>query len=461
MLASGKGRFAVTTALLMVTAAFAGCATPQQEQLSEESACLDAESSGDMETQGAQADGETNPAPSIVDVPEAELLQQPGGGPIKIGTLLPLTGELEAFGPDMQAAVELAAEDINNAGGVMGREIQVVQGDSQTDSSQAPQEFNRLVAQNVTAVVGAASSGVTNSVLEQAVDNDVVLITPASTSPALTNRDNNQLFFRVPPNDLLQGKVMASLLEEDGVDSASTLYVNNDYGQGLSDQFASEFDGEIVNEVSFDSDATQFSSEVTEVSNGNPDAIVAVMYPKNGVPLMQEAFTQGLTSETEFYFSEGVFSGDFVDPLGTTEEGNSIVAGCKGTTPEVLLDTGPESFQQRFNKSEGHPPGLFAAQSYDAAIAVALGMSYSQSTDPNDFKKGMQKVWNSPGKKTSNVTEALALAQAGQNIDWQGPSGDFDWNDKHDPERGVYGIWQVTEEGDLDVLERGIEVELD
>jgi len=459
---TGKGRLAVLAAVTLVTAGLAGCATPEGPG-AQALACTENLDSGNT-TAEASLGAASGPASSMHETLTGEAPGlQPGTGTIKIGTLLPLTGSLEAFGEDMQRSVQLAAQQINENGGVRGQEIEIVRGDSRTDSSQAPQEFQRLLEENVTAVVGAASSGVTSSVLNLAVENDVVLITPASTSPALTveDRDNDKLFFRVPPNDVLQGKVMADALEEDGVESISTLYVNNDYGQGLSDQLVQEFDGEVVDTVSFDEDATQFGGEVTQLSQGSPEAVVGVMYPGNGVPIMTEAHDQGLTEDVEFYFSEGVFSGDFVDDVGNTTDGSPIIAGCKGTTPQALLDTGPESFQTSFEDEYGEAPGLFAAQSYDATVAVALGMAYSDSTDPQEFKTGMETIWSAPGQSTSDLSEALALTQAGQDIDWAGPSGDFNWSERHDPERGLYGIWQVTADGELTVLEDGIEASLD
>lgn len=456
---TGKGRFACLAALAMLTAGLAGCATPQGPG-AQENACAENLDEDDAMSEQTAADAEEEALEDTLTAPTSNLPQH-GGDPIRIGTLLPLTGSLQAFGGDMQRAVELAVKDVNANGGVMGRNLEVVQGDSQTDSSQAPQEFQRLLDEGVDGVVGAASSGVTNSVLNTAVENDMVLITPASTSPTLTAQDNNKLFFRVPPNDVLQGKVMADLLEQDGVDSVSTLFVNNDYGQGLSDQLVEEFDGTVDSTVSFDEDASQFSGEVTQLAQAESEAIVAVMYPGNGVPIMSEAFSQGLTETSKFYFSEGVFSGDFVQQVGNDSAGNSIVAGCKGTTPQALLDTGPESFQQKFEDEYGDPPGLFAAQSYDATIAIALGMAYSGSATPNEYKRGMETIWSSPGENVSDVGEALRLAHTGTDIDWAGPSGDFDWNERHDPVKGLYGIWQVTEDGELDVLEDGIEAELE
>jgi len=416
------------------------------------------EDTGDGEADSIETEASTPIEQRLSPMPSA---QQGESEPITIGTLLPLTGELKQFGPDMQRAVELAAEDINNAG-ILSQEIEIAQGDSQTDDAQAPQELNRLINQeDIVGFVGAASSGVSGSVIEQAVSNEIAMVTPASTSPALTERQNDGFFFRVVPNDMMQGQVMAQTLEEDGVESVSTLYVNNDYGQGFNDVLVDEFNGSVVNEVGFDNDETQFSSQVTQVSSDDPDATVVVAYPGNAVPIMDEAFSQGVTSEQKFYFSEGVFSEDFLGEVGEDEEGNHVIAGCMGTTPQILLDPGPQSFQERFNETYDHRPGLFAAQSYDATVAMALGIAYSDSADPSEFKQGMREVWNAPGQETSNVTEALTLAETGQDIDWEGPSGAFDWNEDNEPIRGLYGVWKVTEDGGFEIVRDNIEASMD
>jgi ABC-type branched-subunit amino acid transport system substrate-binding protein len=302
---------------------------------------------------------------------------------------------------------------------------------------------------------------VSGSVIEQAVSNEITMVSPASTSPALTARENNGFFFRVVPNDKMQGEVMARTLEEDGVESISTLYVNNDYGQGFNDVLVDEFNGTVETEVGFDNDATQFSSQVSQASQNDPEAIVVVAYPGNAVPIMSEAFSQGVTAEQKFYFSEGVFSEDFLADVGEDEQGTHVIASCKGTTPQILLDPGPESFQQRFNETYDHRPGLFAAQSYDATVAMALGIAYADSTDPNEFKDGMRTIWNAPGTETSDINEALTLTKAGQDIDWEGPSGAFDWNEDNEPVKGTYGIWQVTEDGSLEIVQQNITASLE
>lgn len=420
---SGKARFALIASIALLTTGLAGCAAP---------------------------DGE---------------------GAIRIGTILPLTGDLDTFGPDMERAVQMAISDVNQAGGLLGsRQVEHVSGDSRTDEAQAPQEFQRLVQEGVAGVVGAASSGVTGSILGSAVDNEIMLVSPASTSPALTDRDNDGFFYRVPPNDALQGKVMAELLADENVTRAATLYVNNDYGQGfdevLFNEFTSQLSGIIQNRVAYDPKATSFQSEIQQANQGDPDAIVFIGYPDTGTTIMRQAHEMGVLEGTDIYFSEGVFSESFVDDVGQDQEGDYILEGFQGTTPQILLG-GEEggvasSFIDRFEQEYGHEPGLFAAQSYDAAMSIMLAIQASGSTDAADYKDAMLDVWNSPGEKVSaqDIGKGLRTLGDGGEIDYQGVSGDFEWNEDGDPVRGIYAIWQVQDDGSIAVSDRGIEKSL-
>lgn len=384
-----------------------------------------------------------------------------GGDPILVGTLLPLTGSLAIFGGDMEKSVQMAVDEINEAGGVLGRDLELVTEDSRTDSSQAPQAMSRLVQAGVVAVIGAASSGVTGSVIGQAVDNQIVMVTPASTAPSLTNRENNGYFWRVPPNDALQGKVMAQLLDEEGITRASTLYVNNDYGQGFNDvlqqEFLTRYQGVILNTVAFDEKSTTFDSEINRATADDPDAVVFIGYPGEGVPLMRQAFQAGEV-DRPWFFSEGVFSQSFVDDVGEGDDG-PILSGFQGTTPEILLSPGSDEFQDRFEAKYGHKPQLFSSQSYDAMIAVALAIEAAGSADPADFKESMRDVWNSPGEAVRSFDAGKEALEGGSDVDYSGASGDFNWDERGDPVKGIYAIWSVAENGTIEVVDQGIEVE--
>ncbi len=158
---------------------------------------------------------------------------------VKIGVILGFTGPIESLTPDMAAGAELAMKDVSDAGGILdGSKVVSVRGDSTcTDSAAAQAAAERLITSDkVSAIMGADCSGVTTAILQNvAMANGVVMISPSATSPALSDLEDNGLFFRTSPSDARQGQVLRDILNEKGVKSAALTYTNNDYGKGLAD----------------------------------------------------------------------------------------------------------------------------------------------------------------------------------------------------------------------------------
>src|SRR3972149_461345 len=204
-------------------------------------------------------------------------------GPLKIGYLLDFTGALAAFGPDEENAIKLAIKQINAAGGVLGDPVEIVRGDSGTDKDIGVAEATRLVdIEKVHALVGSLASGVTLAVAEGVTGPKHILqISNASTSPALTAANDNDYLFRTPISDAAQGQVLAKLVEDLGVTSVCTMYVNNAYGLGLSENFATAFTGTVTAQVSHadQTAATTYLSELNQCVAGGPQALVAISYP--------------------------------------------------------------------------------------------------------------------------------------------------------------------------------------
>src|SRR3990172_7257656 len=182
----------------------------------------------------------------------------PGGspaaaeGPLKIGYLLDFTGALATFGPDEENAVKLAVEQINAAGGVLGEDVVLARGDSGTNKDIGVAEANRLVdIEKVHALVGSLASGVTLAIAEGGTGpKNILQISNASPSPPLTKANDNDFLFRTPISDAAQGQVLAKLVQDLGYTKVCTMYVNNAYGQGLSENFAAAFTGEVTAQVS-------------------------------------------------------------------------------------------------------------------------------------------------------------------------------------------------------------------
>ncbi len=160
-----------------------------------------------------------------------------GDGTLKIGTLLPQTGSLAFLGPPEFAGVDLAVKDINDAGGVNGKQVEVTNSDSgDTSTDTASQSVDRLLSNNVDAIIGAASSSVSLSVIDKITGAGVLQISPANTSDELTNYADKGLYFRTAPPDVLQGRVLGDLILADGNSTVGILALQDSYGTGLGRQ---------------------------------------------------------------------------------------------------------------------------------------------------------------------------------------------------------------------------------
>ncbi len=205
-----------------------------------------------------------------------------GDGVLRIGTLLPETGSLAFLGPPMIGGVDLAIEDVNAAGGFMGADVELSPGDSgDTSTDTANATVDRQLSEGVDAIVGAASSAVTLTVIDKVVNAGVALFSPANTSAALSPYPDKGLYFRDAPPDALQGEVLAGLIAEDGNSTLGLLVLNDPYGTGLADAIVENFEasgGEVVERVEYDPQASTFDAEVGQVQDADPDAIALVTF---------------------------------------------------------------------------------------------------------------------------------------------------------------------------------------
>ena len=209
------------------------------------------------------------------------------GGPLVIGTLLPLTGNLAFLGPPEVAGAKLAVNDVNAAGGVLGQPVQLVEGDSGDASTDtATQTVDRLLQSGVNAIIGAASSGVSLTVIDAITGAGVLQFSPANTSDQFTTYNDNGLYFRTAPPDTLQARALADLIIEDGNNTVGIMALNDPYGTGLAENTTANLidaglaEDDIVN-ITYDPQAANFDAEVQEMVDFNPDAIVVIGFEES------------------------------------------------------------------------------------------------------------------------------------------------------------------------------------
>ncbi len=220
-------------------------------------------------------------APADADVEQEDATgSRTGDGVLKIGTLLPETGSLAFLGPPEIAGVQLAIDEVNENGGFNGADVEVVTGDSgDTSTDIANQTVDRLLGENVDGIIGAASSGVSLTVIDKIATAGVVMFSPANTSPEFSDYDDKGLYFRNAPSDVLQGAVLAEVIAGDGNATVGIIVLDDPYGGPLADQLTTSLEesgSEVVVRVTYDPQATSFDAEVGEIAAEDADAYVVI-----------------------------------------------------------------------------------------------------------------------------------------------------------------------------------------
>ncbi|MCF8549087.1 MAG: ABC transporter substrate-binding protein [Pontimonas sp.] len=366
---------------------------------------------------------------------------------LKIGTALPQTGNLAFLGPPEEAGVALAIKDINEA--AAGITVEVEWGDSgDTDNKAYETEIPRLLNAGVSAILGAASSGTSLQFIDQVIAADVIQFSPANTSAAFTTYEDNGLYWRTAPSDVLQGEVLGNWLAEDGHQNIAMLVLNDSYGTGLA-QFTTEaFEaagGSVLAAPTYNTGDTNFTSQINEVLAVDPDAIVLITF-EEAKTIIPELLSQ--YPSDQIYMVDGNlanFSEDFA--AGT-------MTGAKGTLPG--LDTNAiGDFTVRMNDNwvaEGNADlaGVFAygAESYDAVVLLALAALAAGATDGPTVAGKLQEVSGGTGggEKCTSFAECAAIINAGGVADYDGVSGPITFNEVGDPTEASIGKYIYLED---------------
>jgi ABC-type branched-subunit amino acid transport system substrate-binding protein len=364
---------------------------------------------------------------------------------LKVGTILPQSGTLAFLGPPEEAGVALAAQEINEAD--MGLNIEVVYRDSgDTTTDIATVSVTDLLSQDVSAIIGAASSGVSFTVIDQITAAGVVQFSPANTSPDFTDYEDNGLYFRTAPSDLLQGEVLGNLIAEDGASTLGLLVLNDPYGTGLATATKEAFEaagGEVVAEELFNTGDSNFDAQLSAINAANPDAVAVITFDeaKIVVPALVGSGYPG----DQLYFVDGNladYSADFAPGL---------IAGSKGTLPGPKLE---DDFRERLLEVDATLADFsYGPESYDATMLIALAAYAANSTEGADIAEYLRQVsgGSGDGEKISTFSDAAGLLTEGQQIDWDGPSGPIGLDENGDPTEATIGIYEY---GDDNTYER-------
>ncbi|WP_072806407.1 ABC transporter substrate-binding protein [Rhodococcoides yunnanense] len=358
--------------------------------------------------------------------------------PLVVGTLLPETGTLAFLGPPEVAGVQLAVNDVNSAGGVLGQPVQLIPGDSgDTTTDTATVTVDRLLAGGADVIVGAASSSVSLKVIDKIASAGVVQFSPANTSDQFVCYPDKGQYFRTAPTDVLQAQALSQLIAEDGAQRVSILALNDPYGTGLASNTVENLEAagipsDQIQKIIYDPNAQSFNAEVDDVKTFAPDAVAIIGFEESAkiITRMHEVGI-GPSDGTLVY---GV-DGNMGNALGESVA-KPLLDTMKGTTP--LTDVGTE-FQDRLKVIN---PALvdynYAGESYDAVVISALAAEQAKSTAGTDIAANINSV-TKDGEKCTTFAQCLPLVQAGTDIDYDGITGALNFSDSGEPATGSYG----------------------
>ncbi|MCV7194598.1 ABC transporter substrate-binding protein [Mycolicibacterium brumae] len=412
-------------------------------------------SGGEKDTSAADTDTSTEAAEVVVtdcEPDQATAGATPDTSPLKIGTLLPETGTLSFLGPPEIAGVQIAINEINDAGGVLAQPVELATGDSgDTTTDTANTTVDRHLAGGADTIVGAASSAVSLKVIDKIASAGVVMFSPANTSDQFVCYPDKGMYFRTAPTDVLQAQALAQLITEDGAQRVAILALNDPYGTGLAanaveDLQAAGIAEDQITKIIYDPNAQSFNAEVDQIKEFNPDAVAVIGFEETAkiVTRMHEVGI-GPSDGMLVYGTDG----NMGNALGKGVA-KGLLAGMKGTTP--LTDVGPE-FEGRLLAQD---PKLvdfnYAGEAFDAVVITALAAEQAKSTAGVDIAANINSVTRD-GVECTSFAQCRDLIGEGKDIDYNGVTGALTFGPAGEPSVGSYGSLEFDADNNLNTVD--------
>lgn len=311
---------------------------------------------------------------------------------IKIGAILPLTGDAALYGENAKNAIELAKEEVNNSGGIQGRKLEIIYEDSQAKADLAVSSSNKLInVDHVQAIIGGMASSEVMAMASIMNSNKVILISPSATSHEIT--DSGDYIFRTIVSDTYDGTAMARFVIKNGFKSAAVFYVNEAGPEGVAKAFLNEFiklGGNVVITETSQRGERDFRSQITKLEDKNIELVYFALYP-----VETEFFVR---QYRELKINKPLFTHQLIDDPGVLKNLGTAADGILFTTPKVTPEIGGESVKHYYNSyiaKYKKEPQNFASNSYDALMLLANVMKTGLSSE--NIKQKLYEVKNYHG----------------------------------------------------------------
>ncbi|NQJ70197.1 ABC transporter substrate-binding protein [Streptococcus suis] len=292
------------------------------------------------------------------------------GDTFKIGYNLELSGAVSSYGQNEEKGANLAVKEINAAGGIGGKQIEVITKDNKSETAEAATVATSLASEGANIVIGPATSGAAAASIPALTSAGVPMITPSGTQTNLVVNDKGEVqdyFFRATFTDGYQGQVMAKYATENLSAKKVVLYYDNssDYGKGVAEAFKKAYAGEIVSEITFASGDKDFQAALTKLKDAEFDAIVMPGYYNETGTIVKQARGLGITQPV--LGSDGFDSPQFTE-LATDSAATNVyyLSGYVTSASDKA-----KAFSEAYKKEYNEEPNMFAALAYDAVYMAA------------------------------------------------------------------------------------------
>jgi branched-chain amino acid transport system substrate-binding protein len=378
--------------------------------------------------------------------------QADDGGDIVFGQLLGITGDYASFSPPAIAAAEIAVDEINEAGGVLGRDVTFVAEDARSTVDGAIAGYQKIASVDGAQVLGSLESDSVVALFDTITDQQLPTMC-SSCGTTFLDENGGEYFFRVTASDSDSGLIAAQLARDSGYTNMAMIVQNTEGASAPAEVAEAAFgsiEGNQVSLVTIEPGASSYSAEVEKALADEPDVIYLGAGIEAGLPVLREIDRRG-------YDVPIIVSPDLIlDETTTVPNSDKLIASL------TAFDTEGEtykSFAERFQAETGDEPstGMYDANAYDQYIVFALAMEAAGTTEGREVAGQIIDVASAPGTKVYSYAEGLEALERGEDIDFEGASSSLDMNETGNllsPQlsilRVVDGAWTPTENVEID-----------
>jgi branched-chain amino acid transport system substrate-binding protein len=344
--------------------------------------------------------------------------------PIKLGTLTPLTGAGGSYGPSMRKAMEFVAGEVNAAGGVLGRPIQLVSEDDQTSPEAAVRAARKLIdVDKVVAIMGTWASAVTTAVAPLCWESKTFLTT-VSGSDTITQLPHQGYLVRTQPNTNLQIGKLGEFLISLKVKRVFVLAAQTPFAlpsQKRLTEILPKGGGEVVGAVIYDKDKTTFRSEIDQALKAKPDMIYLNGYTPDCTVLMKELYKAGYTGAK-------VAQGYAVNQKLLDSMPAEVSDGTYTAAPSPAVESAGYKRLAKFLGGSDLDPYSCQCHDHISLVSLAIAKAKGEATGTS-VRDTVRKISQGPGTKVDSAVDGLKLLAQGKEINYEGASGPCDFTD--------------------------------